>query len=325
MRHTASSRFIAHRPATGRFGVCASLCLWCCLLLLPGWAAPPAKPTPPAKLDIFTAVEHGNLAAVRSLLKAHPELVKAKDAFHQTALFLAAYHGNVEIVKLLLAKGAEINPKNADYPLDGAIAANKPELVKLLLAKGAKVTGDARPLDAAAMVGNLDIVKMLVAQGAEPWLRGDSCVIRVDEEGKVTSTTVHGTGDLPIHLAALSGHTELVDYFITLGIDVNAKGNSGVTPLHLAAGKGHLETVQFLLTKGADVFARDDNDQDTQQAAVAGRNLAVSLRKGYAELPPALQKEATLPEPDANFEQIIVLINDLMGKLTLHKHVPGAK
>jgi len=41
--------------------------------------------------------------------------VIAKDKDGRTALYLAAQHGHVEVVKVLLAKGAEVNMRGKDY------------------------------------------------------------------------------------------------------------------------------------------------------------------------------------------------------------------
>src|SRR5260221_231438 len=57
-------------------------------------------------------------------------------------LVMAAQTGNIEEMKTLLAKGAEINSKQAysDYtPLMAAVMSNQTEAVKLLLEKGADV------------------------------------------------------------------------------------------------------------------------------------------------------------------------------------------
>ena len=56
------------------------------------------------------------------------------------ALQAASYHGNQEIVKLLIEKGADINAQGGEYgnALQAASLNGNQEIVKLLIEKGAK-------------------------------------------------------------------------------------------------------------------------------------------------------------------------------------------
>ncbi|XP_070546144.1 ankyrin-3-like [Ptychodera flava] len=65
---------------------------------------------------------------------------------------------------------------------------------------------------------------------------------------------------MPVHLAALDGHLDVVKYFIkTLGIDKEVKGQDNKTPLINAAEGGHSEVVKYLLGIGADSEAVTSN------------------------------------------------------------------
>ena len=67
---------------------------------------------------------------------------------------------------------------------------------------------------------------------------------------------------MAIHLAALKGQTEIVEYLVvTDKVDVNVKNRSGCTALQLAALEGHLEVVQWLIEKGkAKVTVKSSNE-----------------------------------------------------------------
>jgi ankyrin repeat protein len=54
-----------------------------------------------------------------------------------------------------------------------------------------------------------------------------------------------------------TGDRELVEMFLSAGMDVNAKDKDGCTALMIASEKGDLGTAELLVRKGADVNARD--------------------------------------------------------------------
>src|SRR5690349_7028549 len=61
-----------------------------------------------ARQSIYQAAQKGDVSRVRQLLKADPNLAKAKYK-DRTALLDAAEKGHTAVVKLLLEKGADIN------------------------------------------------------------------------------------------------------------------------------------------------------------------------------------------------------------------------
>lgn len=59
-------------------------------------------------------------------------------------------------------------------------------------------------------------------------------------------------GRTPLNVAADYGHTELVEFLITQGANVNAQDKHGMTPLLSATYEGHAPCVKILLEQGAD-------------------------------------------------------------------------
>ena len=61
--------------------------------------------------EIHKASMEGDLAKVQALIAENPGLTDAKDEMGRTPLHLACYGGHTELVKLLLAKGADMEAK----------------------------------------------------------------------------------------------------------------------------------------------------------------------------------------------------------------------
>lgn len=78
---------------------------------------------------------------------------------------------------------------------------------------------------------------------------------------------------LPLHIAVVEGHSEIVQYLISSGADVNCKGMYGWSPLHLAIKFNQSEIVKLLLTNKADPnFKMDWGNTPLHTAAYTDHN-----------------------------------------------------
>ena len=132
--------------------------------------------TPPAtmteKTEAFgAAARRGDAATVAKLLDEGVD-VNAKFRYDVTALFYACDHGHLEVVKVLLARGATVNLKDTFYgatPLtwgSGPAQKRKPEhaqIVGLLLKAGAQ--GKEGALSAAVAASDAPMVKVVLDSG----------------------------------------------------------------------------------------------------------------------------------------------------------------
>lgn len=169
--------------------------------------------------------------------------VDERNAAGRTPLAEASKSGELDTVKLLLDRGAEVNVYDTESgftPLHLAAQQNHPAVIRRLLAAGAQV--DVRnqwqqtPLWQAAWQnwhGNTEIAHILIAQGAQ---------IDVPDE----------KGHTPLAMASRSGHIPMVDYLIKQGANVNQANDKGRTPLYQAVIGDHLAVASDLLTHGAD-------------------------------------------------------------------------
>ena len=88
---------------------------------------------------LHKAAGRGNIIKAKELLEVAPELTKHKDNGGYHALHEAALKGHLDIVKLLIDHGAEVNVRaeNGDTPLHDASENGHLSVVKLLLERGA--------------------------------------------------------------------------------------------------------------------------------------------------------------------------------------------
>jgi len=127
-------------------------------------------------LDIFEAAATGDYDRVYDILKYTPELVNEYSADGFTPLGLASYFGHYDVVKMLLAKGAEVNiySKNVMQvaPIHSAVTADNLEIAKLLLENKADPnliqSKGVTPLHEAAQNGSPEMVELLLTYEADP-------------------------------------------------------------------------------------------------------------------------------------------------------------
>lgn len=228
---------------------------------------------------LYLAVESEELKTVQHLLE------KGADANQRTQdgvspLLLACEQGSNDIAKLLVNKGAKFDipgKKRKFCPLHHAVRYCDLEVVQLLLDKGADINIRSRdlwtPLQRAVETERLDIdmLNLLIANGADIHTRSKDGFQPIHTAAKFGSLATldrlvtHGS---PINAQAYNGHTALssavasgksdrVKFLVERGALVNAKSNTGLAPLHNAASQGHIDCVKELIQHGASVNLRD--------------------------------------------------------------------
>uniref|UniRef100_A0A669Q056 Serine/threonine-protein kinase TNNI3K n=1 Tax=Phasianus colchicus TaxID=9054 RepID=A0A669Q056_PHACC len=183
----------------------------------------------------------GNKSHIRTLmLKGLRPSRLTRNGF--TALHLAAYKDNAELITALLHGGADVQQVGygALTALHIATIAGHHQAVDILLQHGAYVNvQDAvffTPLHIAAYYGHEQVTHLLLKFGAD-----------VNASGEV--------GDRPLHLASAKGFLNITKLLMEEGskADVNAQDNEDHVPLHFCCRFGHHEIVKFLLHSSFEV------------------------------------------------------------------------
>jgi ankyrin repeat protein len=125
-------------------------------------AAQTSEEIPPKA--IILAAYKGDVDMVKALLAAKPD-PDVRDDFGATALHEAIFSCNLEIIGLLLDYGFDVNavvPLNGYTPLHYAVWLNKPEAVKILLAyKADRTIKDKKgqtPVEKASKEGKRELI-----------------------------------------------------------------------------------------------------------------------------------------------------------------------
>lgn len=259
-----------------------------------------------AESKILTPIRRGGLGFARP---GRDGKIPAADPMGAlTALLFAARQGALDVVRVLVAAGADVHQTSVDgsSPLLVAAQNGHYEIARFLLDHGANPNQANRngwtPLylavtnrnalttavPAPSAEGVLDFIKMLLDGGADPNHR-----IKAETEVHQANTSLwlKEAGATPLLRAALCGDLTVVRLLLAYGADPLIGTFDNTTPLMVASGVGWadgftfeysedqtLELVKLLLDTGAGVNdANEDGITALHGAAYKGANNVVQL------------------------------------------------
>ncbi len=235
----------------------------------------------------MTAAESGQTEIVRSLIQSGAD-VNAKRDDGASALTLATRDGHLEIVRLLLAAGA--NTKSEGWALVLASERGHMEIAQALLLAGVPVeTGPQQwtALMGASRGGHTNIVEALLQAGADINARD-------------------ADGSSALMMAVAGGHTDTVQTLLQATAPVNDRLADGSTALMMAARDGRSEIIHLLLEAGADATLKDISGKTATYWALWSKNPEATraLTRDHRTVPALI---SGLKDPDRNARLSAVL------------------
>lgn len=267
------------------------------------WLIDRGNPVNAVTVEMTTPLIQASLAGqleVARLLIARGADIEARNRYGRTALILVGRErGDVEMAKLLLDAGAGINAadRSGDTALDLAAWRGFSGLVDLLLDRGASLPADEEQ--------KLQLFSYSLAKGLD----------KLFDRLLATGIDLSRKDDLQgnaLHAAADGGSEHVLKNLLERKLDVNLRDRNGWTPLHRACERGHARAVALLIERGARLNERTlAGETPFNLAAAEGNDEAVSLlkAKGVDQSPPAFpmlkgpylgqEKPGASPEPFA--------------------------
>ncbi|CAH0026868.1 unnamed protein product [Clonostachys rhizophaga] len=240
--------------------------------LLVGHRADISLPDKLGNTPLLAAVQEGHLQVAQLLVDSGAGITASSNGGH-SPLFFACMNGNVPIT--------DHGSDEKSSALHAAASGGHLEVAKLLLNKGAQVDcfDEARktPVYKAVDGGYSKMTELLIKEGADFGTKGPLGNYPPADQGeKDLILTRDGVGDSPLISALYAGHLELAQLLLeeepTLIAFVD---DQGWTPLHTAASFGHLELCELLLGKEANPSCQTEEGNTP---------LHITASEGYLEV-----------------------------------------
>lgn len=205
--------------------------------------------------------------------------LETRDENGKTPLYVACEYGNLERVKDLISKGADVNAEGPKgfRPLHVAVLSfrNAVAITKALIEAGANVNVEDRegyvPLSMAIFFDLAEVAEILVKNGADvdaPVPRVDGVLLHVAAQCNANRVleilikkganvdVMTQNGLTPLHIASKFDADKAAEILINNGAKLDVKAQEGLTPMHIAAGSNAVKVANILIEKGADVDAK---------------------------------------------------------------------
>jgi len=184
---------------------------------------------------------------------------------------LTAQYGHVETVKMLLAKGAQVDLYNHNGSTAIMLACHqgRTDVVIALLAAAANLHIKDKDGNTAVMMAckhiHLNLIKTIFSHSSS----GHRDLL----------SARNALGQSPLHIAAISGNCATAKILCDNGADVEAKDDKGNTPLILASEAGFIDVCELLLRPPCSADWQKTNKKGETALCIAKGNNHVAVTK----------------------------------------------
>ncbi len=182
---------------------------------------------------LIEAIKTKDVAAARAVLAADPASARGTSPEGASLVCLAVYYGQAAIAEAIAGAKGDLDV------FEAACLGRTTRLRELIEADRSQlraVAGDGfYPLGLAAYFKQQDAVRLLLDMGADVHQVAGNAA-------KVTA----------LHAAVSANQTQIVEWLLDAGADVNARQQMDYTPLMGAAANARVEIIDLLLARGAD-------------------------------------------------------------------------
>uniref|UniRef100_A0A8C7D867 Transient receptor potential cation channel, subfamily A, member 1b n=1 Tax=Oncorhynchus kisutch TaxID=8019 RepID=A0A8C7D867_ONCKI len=216
-------------------------------------------------LHLAVSYQHNHL--VKLLLSHYKTESNLQGCLGNTPVMLACSINNTEALSILVSihtdmctvsgckreemghsieEHINVLDESCSSPLHMAVRGGNMDVIKFCIQKGAKIDQQqvdrSTALHFACSQGATEAVKLMLSS----YSRVDSIINLPD-----------GACQTPLHRSTIFDHTELAEYLISKGADIDYIDCKGLSPLLLATNCGAWRSVALLLSKGANVNIKD--------------------------------------------------------------------
>jgi ankyrin repeat protein len=244
-----------------------------------GWPSKPHHLTKKQALKkikkLHDAIDQDDKAKVESILAKHHDIINKPSKENVTALNLAIEYGCIEIARILIHAGANINAYDMTCKkiFIFTFTVNSRHHIHTI-----KNNCGMTPLFIAICNNDINMARLLLENGADTYIHADNkklpplllaAVLQNNTNMTQLLIDYHAPIDTPImlrdrskqsflSLATIQGHQSMINLLLRNGADINGNKNSP-SSLYKAVEYNHAYIVRLLLAWRANANIKDDN------------------------------------------------------------------
>ncbi len=200
-----------------------------------------------SKADKFLeTARNGNINEIQRMLDEEEVDVDVQNSNGETALIVAATHGNIEMCKYLVFRNCNVHIEdiNGNTALIVAAWFGHKDIFEFFVVDCKcdidEVNSDgSSALIKAVMRGHKETSHLLISLGCELEIQN-----------------IYGDNAL---MWAAQGHKEICELLVARGCELDAQNEEGTSALIFAAQEGHLEICDILIRNGCNIDLQDNN------------------------------------------------------------------